>query len=427
MLALLLNDVSTCLLDASKVLYNEPGIAHTERRKVTFGNEALAQSRLHPSHSQSFFLQKLNQDRVQGGGTGIRTQADLVYQHLLDIRNKAQLRDPDPLWLVVASDVSAEQLGLLYGIALRAEIPIRNFVDASVLAAASYNGTRSCVVLDIGLHRTVLAGIDTGEVVKRQHVDVIPQLGWLPLMNLWVRTCSERSLDESRFDPRKLASTEQQLFDQLLSFIGSGDEKQNIALELRGTIRGLESSRADLASVAQDRYRHILAYFDGPTDILLSNTNAHLPGLIETLEREGHHVNEFDQFDTLRSVGQITSNNREDSDSRTHYLELPHLAAPRLTSIDRESVLTLADSVTHVLVGHIAHPLTHGFRARPTANGISAFEIENTESSYALTIADEKALRLNGNPIEGQTRLVPGDELEVGEIRYRLITVHPDG
>ena len=427
MLALLLNDVSVCLLDDSKVLYDEPAIAHIERRKLTFGSEALAQSRLHPSHTQSFFWQRLDQDRVQGGSAGIRTQADLVYQHLLDIRTKSELADPAPVWFVVASDVNAEQLGLLYGIALRAEFPIKNFVDSSVLAAASYSDSRRCAVLDVGLHRAVVARIDIDDVVKRQHVDVIPQFGWLPLMNIWLRACSERSLDESRFDPRKIASTEQQLFDKLMSFISSSDEKQVIDLELRGSTRRLEIAREDLNNASTERYQSVLAHFDEPTHILLSNANAQLPGLLESLTHAGHHVKEFDQFETARTLSQISSKRPADNDSRTHYRELPHLGRTRQTSIDRATVLTIADSVTHVLVGHTAHPLAHGFRSISTANGVSGFEIKETASNLTFSFADESSARVNGNSLQAQTRLVPGDEIAVGETLYRLITVRNDG
>ena len=424
MLALLLNDASTCLLDGSTVLYDEPGIAHIERRNISIGREALEQSRLHPGNSQSFYLQKLDQDRVQRGGSVVKTQADLIYQHLLHVKKTAQLSASDSVWFVVPSDISADQLGLLYGIALRAEVSVKDFVDVSVLAAAGHVSTRDCAVIDVGLHRTTVARVNIGDLAARGQVDAVPQLGWLPLMNLWLRSCAERSLYESRFDPRKLASTEQQLFNQLYDFVRSDDERQNFALELRGTIRSLESSRSDLGSAAAERYSAILDLLDDSMNVLVSTENAKLPGLRDVLESNGHHVFEFDRTQAVGALVHIPSRKKSDDDSRTHYRKLQIVDRATKPSKDPSIVLELAESATHMLVGHTAHSLSHGFRAEPLANGSPAFVVEVTASGKRCTFADEDSVRLNGKSLSGGPRLVLGDELEVGSVRYRLIDVN---
>ena len=99
------------------ILYKEPGIALVRKNNVEFGTRALNAWRLLPANTQSHFWQRIDQSPVEPSGLGIATQADLLYRQLLESIAAAKLPSHESVLIVVPSDISPDQLALLFGIA----------------------------------------------------------------------------------------------------------------------------------------------------------------------------------------------------------------------------------------------------------------------------------------------------------------------
>ena len=156
MLLLDINDTEITLLEDGETLYREPGVAFVSRRDVVFGNEALAQARLHPRQSHNEFWQRLNADPVTPGGRGIANQADLVYRHLQAVRRTIRQPKRAPVVVAAPSATTPQQLAVLLGIAAEAGFEVQAIVDAAVAAACLHPIATTCSVIDITLHRSVV-------------------------------------------------------------------------------------------------------------------------------------------------------------------------------------------------------------------------------------------------------------------------------
>ena len=196
-----LNDARIRLFHDGKVVYDEPGVALRIGRRMTYGLEAIRQSRLNPSQCHTLYWQKINTEPAQPKSDGIEYQSDLVFGHLEAIKAKTKLQANDKIWLAVPSDVSADQLSLLYGIANHCKFEIHDFVDIASSATSTLPVSSNCDYVDVALNRASVSHLSVTESVSLGSADIISDSGFLQLSQRWIQKVSELSLDESRFDP----------------------------------------------------------------------------------------------------------------------------------------------------------------------------------------------------------------------------------
>lgn len=296
MLVLEASDLELTLSRDGQVLYAEPGAALAMPKRVAFGREALAQARLQPRQFHSEFWHKLNGDAVAPPGPGIANQADLVYLQLVAMRAAAGLRGRAELVVAAPSAARESQLALLLGIAAQASFDVRAMVDAAVAAASLAAGVASVQVVDVGLQQATVADLALGAgpagaaQLRRQAVREVPAAGFAKLLEGWVDAVADRLVDATRFDPLRLAATEQQVFDQVHAGVAAAQEA--IAIEVRHEqhVRQIEVQRSALARKSAQRYDLLLDAVGGTGAVALTHRASQLPGLAERLSAGGHRV-----------------------------------------------------------------------------------------------------------------------------------------
>ena len=419
-----LDDTEICLSKDCEVVLQEPGIAWAEVKELSFGESALKVAKLYPARVHTQYWNLMDQSHVEPKGFAVETQADLVYQQLLRIKQHGKVGDKDEILVVVPSDRTEQQLRLLYGIVLKAGYNVVDFVDLGVAGALSCGSSGPVAFINVGMQHTVVAHLQVTDRVVRERVSVTPQLGLLPLTNTWIRMVAEKFLASSRFDPRKFAETEQQIFDQILAFVRSSKDNTAIEAEYRGFTRQVEISKAELIEVAQDRYAAAVSYLNADEALVLSNTTQTLPGLSTALTLDGRNYS----VSTFRSmVEALTASfgDRLDSDQCTLHTTLRK--CPTSTGEERQHEDTSSSTLvhpTHILHQATAYPIGPEFTVNSgELDESQLFTLQYRTQGIALKIGTSAPITVNGTPVRTELFVQPGDRISVLDRQYELITV----
>ena len=419
-----LDDTEICLSKDGEVVLQEPGIAWADVKELSFGESALKVAKLYPARVHTQYWNLMDQSHVEPKGFAVETQADLVYQQLLSIKQQGQLGDKDEILIVVPSDRTEQQLRLLYGIVLKAGYNVVDFVDLGVAGALSYRNSGPVAFINVGMQHTVIAHLQVTDRVVKERVSVTPQLGLLPLTNTWIRMIAEKFLVSSRFDPRKFAETEQQIFDQLLSFVRSSKDNSAIEAEYRGFTRQVEISKAEVIEVAHDRYAAALSYLNADEDLVLSNTTHTLPGFSDALTRDGRNYSVSTFGNTVEAIT-VALEDRSDSDQCTLHTSLKK--EPTNTSEERQREATSSSTFvhpTHILHQATAYPIGPEFTVNSGELGESQlFTLQHRTQGMALKIGTSAPITVNGSPVRAELFVQSGDRISVLDRQYELITV----
>ena len=428
MLVLDINDAEITLTRDGRELYRQPGVARVAPKATVFGHEALGGSRLHPQQSQNEFWQRLNADPVTPPGRGVGNQADLVYLQLRELRAAAG-QDRPAVVIAAPSAVTNEQFAVLLGIASEAGFDVQAIVDASVAAASRQPWHGSCRAIDVSLHRATVAQLDRedaefGAVLRRTAVDEIPAAGFAALVEGWIDVVADRFVDGTRFDPLRIAATEQQVFDQLLAGIQAGAAELAIEVNHQDVTRRVSVSRRALAAKSTQRYELLARALGGAGTLAVSHRVLRLPGFAGHLQEAGHHLLPLPRDAVDTAV-------RAHADFIVAAPDAPAGAGTRLiaslpTAGEPSATAAPVSLPSHVLCNAFALPLADGFRAsdhpgyRP---GSPDFRIKRTEAGISVVPAPDAGISLNGMPIDFEHALVTGDTIDSGDLAFQMIAV----
>lgn len=433
MLVLDINDAEITLTRNGEELYRQPGVADVAAKSTMLGREARARSRLHPQQSHNEFWQRLNADPVTPQGRGVANQADLVYLQLQELR--ATTGEKRPAVVVVApSAVTNEQFAVLLGIAAEAGLDVRAIVDASVAAASRQAWDGSCGVVDVSLQRATVTQVervdsDDGPIVRRAAVDEIPAAGLVPLLEGWIDVVADRFVDGTRFDPLRIANTEQQVFDQLLAGIDTGAAEFSIQVNHQDVARRVSVSRHALAQKSTQRYELFARALGGAGTLAVSHRVLRLPGFAGFLQEAGHQLLTLtpDAIDVaVRDQADHILPRPGDSGETPGARLITSLPAPA----GSVSGATPSKRPTHVLCNALAIPLDGDVNAhehpafRP---GSPNFRIRRGENGITVVPAPDTAVSLNGIPIDFEHPAAAGDVIDSGNLAFQLIAVLDGG
>ena len=293
-----------------------------------------------------------------------------------------------------------------------------------LIGALAYESVGAIAYISVGMQRTVITHLKVSDKIVRERVSVTPQLGLLPLSNSWIRMVAEKFLASSRFDPRKFAETEQQIFDQILAFVQSPKNNTTIETEYRGFTRQVEISKAEVIEVAQDRYASAASHLNAEEDLVLSNTTHTLPGLTDTLTQNGrkYFVSTFGGMveDLTASLG-----DGSDSDQCTLHTSLTKRA---ISTTDSEQDNDVHEGApvhpTHILHQATAYPIGSEFTVNSGELGESQlFTLEHRSQGTALKIGTSAPISVNGARVRTELFVQPGDRISVLDRSYELIMV----
>ena len=418
MLLLDINDTEIRLSRDGEELYAQPGIALVERGRTLFGDEASAQSRLHPRQTHNEFWQRLNADPVTPAGRGVANQADLVYLHLRRVLDGMEI-DRAELVVAAPSTVAPAQLGMLLGIASEVGLDIRAVVDAAVAAASVQPLTASCRFVDITLHRAFVTELEVQDgTVSRGAVEEVPAAGFAALVEGWVDTVADGFVQATRFDPLRIAATEQQVFDQLLTRVDASNAEIAVAVEHDGVSREVNVGRRALRQKSEQRYGLLATAIGPPTTLLISHRVRALPGLAASLQEAGHRIVAVPADGVASAVSRHETLFAPDAAGAKMVSSLPLLAE------SADSKTRQRPAPTHLLCGAVAFPLAEDVDAADHPASTSAgFRIQADGAGFRVVPSADATVRFNGEPLDFDRPAHAGDRIDSGSDEFHLIAV----
>ena len=413
-----LNDTEISLAQGLDVVYRQPGVAVVLDDRVSFGDAALEQTRLHPRQAQTQYWHQLSADPIAVGGRTIKNHADLVYQHLLEIKRLGNLPENEPVFVAVPSNTSPEQLSLLLGIANEASIQISALADLAVATASTLAKPGRCTFLDNGLHRTVLTRLEINGSVSRTSYSEAAETGFQALIEGWIDAVADLFVQETRFDPLRIADTEQQLFSHVLKNVASCVDEFLVEVSHAGESRRVAVTRSLLATKSSQRLDALLQQIGDPTTIVLSHRIARVPGLTEVLRAAGHDVNVVEPH-AIFSAAMAHEKNSAQSDGGVSFITQFASANSRDEPTNLKRVRP-----THLLHGTEATSLSNVISDQnQTSNNVRGFCIELEGSEYRVLPMAKAEVKINGVVIDSSTSVAVGDIIRSNSEEFQLIRV----
>ncbi|MCS5571201.1 MAG: hypothetical protein NZ768_12845 [Pseudomonadales bacterium] len=413
-----LNDTEISLAQGLDVVYRQPGVAVVLDDRVSFGDAALEQTRLHPRQAQTQYWYQLSADPIAVGGRTIKNHADLVYQHLLEIKRLGNLPDNEPVFVAVPSNTSPEQLSLLLGIANEASIQISALADLAVATASTLARPGHCTFLDNGFHRTILTRLETNGSVSRTSYSEAAETGFQALVEGWIDAVADLFVQETRFDPLRIADTEQQLFSHVLKNVASCVDEFLVEVSHAGESRRVAVTRSLLATKSSQRLDALLQQIGDPTTIVLSHRIARVPGLTEVLRAAGHDVNVVEPH-AIFSAAMAHEKNSAQSDGGVSFITQFASANSR-----DEPTNLIRVRPTHLLHGTEATSLSNVISDQnQTSNNVRGFCIELEGSEYRVLPMAKAEVKINGVVIDSSTGVAVGDIIRKDSEEFHLIRV----
>ncbi len=269
-----------CFTASGDLVYSAPCAASFDGRTVFLGAEALACAKIFPQTFTSNYLYQISEVPLTRAVGNLRTYADLSFKQFEDLREKAQVREAV---FLVPSYLEDQYLGLLAGIAKASSITPLGFIDHCVACAYNTSLNQSFTTLDIGLNQTIVSSIEVDNQKFRITSASQTSLGIIGIADYWISCIADEFIRNFRFDPLYSAATEQQMFDEVISWIGSGQ----LPADLKISVRTEDAERS--ITVTPDLLQKYLvakldeANLDETSAIVLSHRVNRIPSIKEIL------------------------------------------------------------------------------------------------------------------------------------------------
>ena len=237
LVALEVNGAALVGATSQGVLFNEPGVALVEKRRVRFGREAAAEARLNPGRSYENYWELLSDEPLPRTARGFRSYADLAHGQLQELRKRFEQSASriDGVILVVPAGTGDERLALLLGIAEEAGLRVAGLVESGVAAVRGIPANRSCLHIEATAERMIVCRLEQrGGRVYSEEVLFNGRPGLRHLRAAVTRYVAGRFVSASRFDPLELPATEQELADQLDTWLEAVVTGGELKVELSG-------------------------------------------------------------------------------------------------------------------------------------------------------------------------------------------------
>lgn len=450
LLAAHINDAGISVLDASRILYREPGFALLDDEQLSLGSAAYAQARMKPRRIERHFWANLQTQPMADRHFEHLSAADLVSRQLEQIWGRVR-GNGDGLAVAVPAYMGSEQLSLFLGIAAELKVPIAALVDAAVAATRrEYRGAVP-VHVDLSLHSALLTRMAQPGQAQADRSEVVEDSGQLALYDAWIRVIAEAFVQQSRFDPLHTAETEQALYDQLPDWLTTAATRDTVPLEVsyRGISHAAEVESLELIGAVAPMYHGIVSNVralyraDETPALQLSDRAARMPGLADILKaRVGGEVFLLEPGAAARG---LLARWREDAGARGAVSLVRHLPWDQAAvEIEARPAASGGGRPTHLLLAHTAYtidaqPLTLGSQPvdgerwvdlQGDMPGVSrrhcSLRLENGQC--ILRDYSRYGTFLNGHRIDGSAILQIGDRIRIGTpgIELQLITTEAD-
>lgn len=417
MWSLEVNDVLLRLRKNGETCYEQAGVAYLTEETTALGEDALAQLFIHPVQCQTTYWQRMNEDAIEPRTRAIGKNSDLVYNQIADAFSSGGVSAQDTGWVVVPSDFDSDQVGLLYGILEYKHFRPRGFVDAALVAGSKATVSDTAFYIDLQLQRTVVTQLYQHDgQIEVVTVKSLPSAGYLQLVQRWIDTVAQRSLDETRFDPRVAGTTEQQVFDRLVERISGGNEMV-ISVEHNGETRTTSLLQNELATSGIDIYDRILSECNPGTHLLLGEHAIRMPGFIEYVAGSGRTAEVCPSDGVVETVFRIDDELPEDADVELHKSILRDTSTTASSFRSRPDVkqpttASRSQVPTHALLGDAAYPI--GAQRTISIDDIEVCALYRADDTVMLRPHDGQETYVNERAINASTIVSSGDHIRIG-------------
>ena len=389
-----------------------PGIAWFAGAQYRFGEPAWQRARLSPREINNRFWHRLSTQPLSPALGPARHTTDLVHTHLQTLLGD----EPGDVRLAIPGTMEPAQLSLLLGILQTLPVTARSVIHRSALIGSAVG--HACAHVELHLHQASITGVSvTDGIATAQETQLLPGQGLLGLMDEIAERIGEQFVSQTRFDPQRRAETEQALYQQIPSLLGSLVTQSEISCTVEGHTARI--AREALAPVGAAFSRALAPLLPaGVERIALDALLSELPGLTLPGERISVSAEIIPRAADVLEVteGELVFQREAPCSGLVAPGNPPGMAAQEHAPVaEADSGHTPpAAAVTHQLVAGHATPLTLG---SSVTDGVVVSGINE------LTVTTEAAVTLNGRSVEGVTAINAGDRLTVEGVDVDFIVV----
>lgn len=262
-----------------------PGYALLQGKEYRFGAPARAAARLQPRDINTRYWWQLSTEALQPALGPARHTGDLVHAHLLQLHREAN--QPNEVLLAVSGSMQHEQLALLLGIVQQCPFDAVGLVNRSVALGSLYSQSERLFHLEIQLHQALVAELDAhGGTMELRRTTPLPGCGLLQLQERLVELIAAEFVRQARFDPRRKAATEQQLYDALPGALRALQTRAETNVDVNGYQARISAQQLQPAGQRLfDSARECMGLLRPDDHVIADPLAALLPGLTSAFTR----------------------------------------------------------------------------------------------------------------------------------------------
>ncbi|MDE0929830.1 MAG: hypothetical protein OSA77_04020 [Halioglobus sp.] len=342
-----------------------PGYVLLQEKEYQFGSPARAAARLQPRDINTRYWWQLSTETLQPSLGPARHTGDLAHAHLRQLHQEAKC--PSEILLAVSGSMQREQLALLLGIVQQCPFDAVGLVNRSVALGSLYGRGERLFHLEIQLHQAVISELKKQDHhIELQRTTPLPGCGLLQLQERLVELIAASFVRQTRFDPRRKADSEQQLYDALPGALRTLQTTSETNLEVNGYQARI--SAHDLQTAGKrlfDSARETMGILRPDDHVIADPLAALLPGLTTLFER----VDVLQADDICRALQSHQAQLIQREQALSFVTALPCLNAEVVSSDSANEAPQVTPSAvqpptqasttqpTHVLYRHRAQPL----------------------------------------------------------------------
>lgn len=374
-----------------------PAVALNAPHKLEFGDKAKRVSKLNPLTVRFDYWSRLSTLPFSTNFGECRHAADIVYEQLRVM--SASLAKDTELHLIAPANFSNEQLSLFMGISESLGFKVTKIIDRA-LAAASREGPITFVEFQWRQALVSTVGFD-GEFLFVDQYYSIAGAGVLDIEESVMEVISKICVDQTRFDPRRSAESEQLLLLKIPSILRDLDKKGEIEVGLLDRTFRLNSE--SLSFLGEGLLAKIKT--DLAQNLVMEDWIKVMPGLEPVSTISGHDIiaqasklftqQHWSSKDICR-LSKIVATGKD--------FTTPHFRQ-ETTGGRPEGVEEVSqDGPTHLLINNRAHPLL------PNSSVISEFRLQLTNGKWHLK-PEYKGFVMPFNTQQGSDYIAIGTKL----------------
>lgn len=281
-----INDHAMSLYNDDGLVISSPGYVLASGKQPQFGQQAIEQSRLHPVSTNNEFWYRLGMAPLARPLAHFRNYADIANGHLMHLAEQSDFEGD--VVIAVPASFNREQLAVLTGVLQHSPFNARAIMDAALVAASHLPENTALVYADLQLHQLSFTKLvsESGKI-RRDGFAVVPGAGSIAISNTLVQVVNDAFIAQSRFNPQHSAVWEQQLYNELPTWLQQFDAGQQEILVEIDTANATVQARvgiSDVLDALQPTLRKISQHFaqfaaHSSLPVVLSARAALIPGM----------------------------------------------------------------------------------------------------------------------------------------------------